>query len=328
MASPPPLPEGHNAMSRRLVSLVIPFFNEEEALEPLFTALDAALAPLQGVTFEFVCVNDASTDRTLERLLTLSQTRAGMVVIDLSRNFGKEAALSAGLETASGDAVIPLDADLQDPPALIGPMIERWREGYEVVLARRDDRSDDSYLKRTTSRLFYKVHNLIADVALPADVGDFRLMDRVVVDALKRLPENCRFMKGLFAWIGFRTTEVTYRRAKRSAGRSRMKPWRLWNLALEGITSFSLSPLKIWSYVGMLIAFFALAWGTFIVLRTLILGVDIPGYASLLVAILFLGGIQLMGIGVMGEYLGRAYLESKRRPPYVIRRVYESRLPE
>src|SRR5205823_1268731 len=162
----------------------------------------------------------------------------------------------------------------------------------------------------------------IADVALPADVGDFRLMDRAVVEALKRLPENCRFMKGLFAWIGFRTTELTYRRAKRSSGGSRIKPWRLWNLALEGITSFSLSPLKIWSYVGIAISVFALAWGAFIVLRTLILGVDIPGYASLLVAILFLGGIQLMGIGVLGEYLGRTYLESKRRPPYVIRRVY------
>jgi glycosyltransferase involved in cell wall biosynthesis len=309
-------------MNRRLISLVIPFFNEEDAIAPLFAKLDETLGRLADVEFEFVCVNDASTDGTLDRLLAVAGSRPRTIVVDLSRNFGKEAALSAGLETASGDAVIPMDADLQDPPELIESMLEQWRLGYEVVLARRDDRSDDGYFKRMSARMFYKAHNLIADVPLPEDVGDFRLMDRAVVEAIKRLPENCRFMKGLFAWIGFRTTTVTYRRGIRSAGRSRLKPWRLWNLAIEGVTSFSLSPLKVWTYLGLGIAFIAMIWGAWIALRTLLYGVDVPGYASIFVAILFLGGIQLIGIGVMGEYLGRTYLESKRRPAYVIRKVY------
>ena len=309
-------------MERRLVSLVIPFYNEEDALGLLFDELDRELGALADVDFELVCVNDASEDRTLERLLDLARARPRTVVVDLSRNFGKEAALSAGLDVATGDAVIPLDADLQDPPSLIGPMIAEWRRGYEVVLARRADRSDDTYMKRTTARLFYKVHNALSEVPLPEDVGDFRLLDRAVVDALKQLPENCRFMKGLFAWIGFRTTTLDYRRAKRSAGKTQMKPVRLWNLALEGITSFSLLPLKVWSYLGVAIACGALGWGGWVVFRTLVYGIDVPGYASTFVAVLFLGGVQLIGIGVLGEYLGRTYLESKRRPSFVIRRVY------
>jgi glycosyltransferase involved in cell wall biosynthesis len=309
-------------MNRPLISVVIPLFNEQEALLQLFARLDEVLPQMAEFAFEFVCVNDGSTDQTLDRLLTLAHTRIDIVVVDLSRNFGKEAALSAGLATASGDAVVPLDADLQDPPELIGTMLEKWQAGYEVVLAKRNDRSTDSYFKRTTARSFYKIHNLVADVILPEDVGDFRLMDRAVVEALNKLPENCRFMKGLFAWIGFRTTTITYRRERRSAGRSSFEAWRLWNLALEGITSFSLSPLKVWTYLGLTIACAAMIWGTWIALRTLVWGIDVPGYASIFVAVLFLGGIQLIGIGMLGEYLGRTYLESKRRPPFVIRKVY------
>jgi len=309
-------------MNRPLVSVVIPFFNEQEAIFQLFAKLGEVLPHLTGFAFEFVCVNDGSTDQTLDRLLSLASARTDIVVVDLSRNFGKEAALSAGLAIASGDAVIPLDADLQDPPELVGTMLEKWQAGYEVVLAKRNDRSTDSYVKRTTARSFYKIHNLVADVILPEDVGDFRLMDRAVVEALNKLPENCRFMKGLFAWIGFRTTTITYRRETRSAGRSSFEAWRLWNLALEGITSFSLSPLKVWTYLGLTIACAAMIWGTWIALRTLVWGIDLPGYASIFVAVLFLGGIQLIGIGMLGEYLGRTYLESKRRPPFVIRKVY------
>jgi polyisoprenyl-phosphate glycosyltransferase len=309
-------------MSRRRVSIVIPFYNERDVIDALFAKLDQLTRRLTSFDFEVVCVNDASGDDTLDRLLQKAGGRPGTIVVDLSRNFGKEAALSAGLATATGDAVIPLDADLQDPPDLIETLLEKWQSGFEVVLAKRDDRSTDTYFKRTTARLFYRVHNVVADVALPEDVGDFRLMDRAVVDALKQLPESCRFMKGLFAWIGFRTTTVTYRREKRTTGHSRFKAWRLWNLALEGITSFSISPLKIWTYLGLIIACIAMVWGIWIVLRTLIWGVDLPGYASIFVAVLFLGGVQLIGIGMMGEYLGRTYVESKRRPAFVIRKVY------
>ena len=309
-------------MSRRRVSVVIPFYNERDVVDVLFAELDEVARRLASFDFEVVCVNDASSDETLARLLQKADERPGTIVVDLSRNFGKEAALSAGLATATGDAVIPLDADLQDPPELIEALLERWQSGFEVVLAKRDDRSTDTYFKRLSARLFYRVHNLVADVPLPEDVGDFRLMDRAVVDALKQLPESCRFMKGLFAWIGFRTTTVAYRREKRATGHSRFKPWSLWNLALEGITSFSISPLKIWTYVGLVIACIAMIWGGWIVLRTLIWGIDLPGYASIFVAVLFLGGVQLIGIGMMGEYLGRTYVESKRRPAFVIRKVY------
>ena len=309
-------------MNRSLVSVVIPFLNEQDVLLQLFARLDHVLLQLTGFDFEFICVNDGSTDQTLDHLLTLARSRTDIVVVDLSRNFGKEAALSAGLAVASGDVVIPFDADLQDPPELITAMLEKWSAGYEVVLAKRQDRSTDTYFRRATVRIFYKIHNLVADVPLPEDVGDFRLMDRAVVEALNKLPENCRFMKGLFAWIGFRTITITYRREERSTGRSSFAPWQLWNLALEGITSFSLSPLKVWTYLGLAIACAAMIWGSWIAVRTLVWGVDVPGYASIFVAVLFLGGIQLIGIGMLGEYLGRTYLESKRRPPFVIRKVY------
>ena len=246
-----------------------------------------------------------------------------MRVIDLSRNFGKEAALSAGLDAARGDAVIPIDADLQDPPELIPALIAQWRNGFEVVLARRVDRDTDTFMKRWTAGLFYRLHNLIGDVRIPENVGDFRLLDRRVADALRALPERCRFMKGMFAWLGFRTAVVDYRRAQRAAGRSKFSGWRLWNLAIEGITGFSTVPLRIWTYIGVAVSFTAFAYAAFIVGRTLLLGADVPGYASLIVIMLFLGGVQLIGIGVIGEYVGRIYLETKQRPVYLVRERIE-----
>ncbi len=309
---------------RRLISLVVPMYNETEALGALFSRLDAVLPSLDSYAFEIVCVNDGSTDATLEQLTQIAQSRREIVVVDLSRNFGKEAALSAGLAIASGDAIIPIDADLQDPPEVISEMLAKWEEGFEVVLAKRGDRSSDTAAKRFTARSFYRVHNAVADVKIPDDVGDFRLMDRVVVDALNALPESRRFMKGLFAWVGFRSTTIEYRRDPRSAGTTKFNAWKLWNFALEGIASFSISPLKIWTYVGVVVALFAMGWGGWIAVRTLVWGVDVPGYASLLVAILLLGGLQLVGIGMIGEYLGRAFIESKRRPAYLIREVIRS----
>jgi polyisoprenyl-phosphate glycosyltransferase len=311
------------------VSLVIPMYNEAPALDILFARLDRALPRPDArhphsYVFEIVCVNDGSRDDTLDRLKHIASKRSDLVVVDLSRNFGKEAALSAGLAIASGDALIPIDADLQDPPELIASLLEKWREGYEVVLARRSDRSTDSAAKRWTAQSFYRVHNAVSDVEIPPDVGDFRLMDRVVVDALNALPESRRFMKGLFAWVGFKTTSIDYARESRSAGETKFNAWKLWNFAIEGIAGFSISPLKIWTYLGALVAVAAMGWGGWIAIRTLAFGVDVPGYASLLVAVLFLGGLQLIGIGMIGEYLGRAFIESKRRPAYLVREVIRS----
>jgi glycosyltransferase involved in cell wall biosynthesis len=246
-------------------------------------------------------------------------------IVDLSRNFGKEAALTAGLEAVTGQVVVPIDVDLQDPPEVILEMIARWREGYEVVLGHRVSRRNDSWAKQTSANWFYRLHNKISDQPLPENVGDFRLMDRCVVEALQTLPESRRFMKGLFAWVGFRTTHVDYERPERVAGESKFNGWRLWNFALEGITSFSTDPLKVWTYLGMCVSLVSFSFAIFIVLRTLFTGVDVPGYASLMVAVTFLGGLQLIGIGVLGEYLGRTYIESKRRPVYLVRRVYDAK---
>ena len=312
---------GRSAACKR-VSLVIPMFNEAAALDALFFRLDAVIPTLAAYEFEIVCVNDGSSDDTFALLQQKRLNRSDLTLVDLSRNFGKEAALSAGLFIADGDAVIPIDADLQDPPEVIAELLAKWEEGFEVVLARRGDRSSDSMAKRFTARSFYRIHNAVADVEIPPDVGDFRLMDRVVVNALNALPEGRRFMKGLFAWVGFKTATITYRRDPRSAGESKFNAWKLWNFALEGVASFSISPLRIWTYVGVVIALAAMGWGGWIALRTLIWGVDLPGYASLLVAVLFLGGLQLIGIGMIGEYLGRAFMESKRRPAYLIRNVF------
>ena len=293
-------------------------------MDSLLTRLDRALASVEDASFEIVCVNDGSRDDTLQRLIALQKQRADLVVVDLSRNFGKESALSAGIAVATGEAVVPMDADLQDPPELLAQLVDLWRQGFEVVVARRADRSSDSWLKRVTAGAFYRAHNAMSEIRIPNNVGDFRLMDRAVVDVLNALPESRRFMKGLFAWVGFRTAAVDYVRESRVAGSSSFNAWRLWNLAVEGITGFSITPLRIWSYLGLLVASASLVWGSWILVRTLIFGHDVPGYASLFVAVTFLGGVQLIGIGIVGEYVGRTYIESKRRPAFVVRRVYRA----
>jgi glycosyltransferase involved in cell wall biosynthesis len=309
----------------KLVSVVVPFYNEAGGVEPFYAELAAALGPLERYRFEIVCVDDGSSDATLAELVALAERDARVRVLELSRNFGKEAALTAGIDAARGDAVIAIDADLQDPPELIARLIERWSAGADVVLARRTDRSSDSFLKRTTAGLFYRIHNRLSSVQIPENVGDFRLLDRRVVDALKTLPERQRFMKGLFAWIGFKAVAVDYARRSRASGASKFSGWRLWNFALEGITSFSTVPLRVWTYVGALGALATFLYALFIIARVLILGIDVPGYASLLVAILFLGSLQLLSVGVLGEYIGRVYLETKQRPVYVVRREFGAR---
>jgi polyisoprenyl-phosphate glycosyltransferase len=310
-----------------LVSIAVPCYNEAEAIQAFYEGITEVFRALPQVRFEVVLVDDGSGDGTLEKLTALVDRDGRFRVVELSRNFGKEAALTAAIDHARGDAVIPMDVDLQDPPELIRNLIAEWQRGADVVLARRVNRRSDSFLKRRTAAMFYRLHNRLSPTKIPEDVGDFRLLDRVAVDALARLPERQRFMKGLFAWVGFRTATIDYTRQVRAAGTTKFSGWRLWNLAIEGVTSFSAAPLKVWTYVGGVGALVTLAYAAFIVVRTLVRGVDVPGYASLLVAVLFVGSLQLIGIGVLGEYIGRIYMESKGRPTYLIRRRYESQAP-
>lgn len=307
---------------RPLISVVCPCFNEAECIAAFADSVASVFDALPQYGLEMVLVNDGSTDDSLQAMLRCQAVDGRIVIIDLSRNFGKEAALTAGLEYARGDAVIPLDVDLQDPPELIPAMLDKWRAGHDVVLARRSSRRADSLAKRVSARWFYRLHNCFSGQHLPENVGDFRLMDRKVIDALKMLPESCRFMKGIFAWLGFRTVSLDYVRPQRLAGKSKFNPWRLWNFALDGITSFSTAPLRVWTYLGAICALGAFLYAAVIFWRTLIFGADVPGYASIVVAIAFFGGLQLTGIGIIGEYLGRTYLEAKRRPVYLVRRVY------
>ena len=272
--------------------------------------------------YEIIFINDGSTDNTLNVLLKAKSKNPQIRILNLSRNFGKEAALTAGLEHAMGEVVIPIDADLQHPPEIIIEFIKKWEDGFDVVVGKRTVRTGEGVIKKLTAKYFYKFHNQISDVEIPYNVGDFRLMSRKVIEALKRLPENERFMKGLFAWVGFNTAVVEYEQAPRAAGKTSYNGWKLWDFALDGITSFSTLPLRIWMYIGFLISFLSFLYGSAIVINTLILGVDTPGYASMITVILFLGGIQLIGIGILGEYIGRIYKETKKRPLYIIEKEY------
>ena len=304
-----------------MISILCPCYNEEETLPIFFREIIPVMENI-GEPFEIICVNDGSKDMTLSVLLSFAQKDERLKIVDLSRNFGKEAALTAAIDYSSGDAVIPIDVDLQDPPELIPEMVAKWREGYEVILAKRADRSSDSFIKRFSAQLFYRIHNKISRTPIPENVGDFRLMDRCVVEALSALREHNRFMKGLFAWVGFKTCVLEYTRRTRAAGGSKFNAWRLWKFALEGITSFSTFPLTMWLYLGSAVSFFAFCYGMFIFFRTLIYGVDLPGYASSICLILFFGGLQMLGIGILGEYVGRTYIETKRRPSYIVRSCF------
>lgn len=300
------------------LSLVVPMYNEEASL-PLF--LDRVVPLVERITpdYEIVCVNDGSSDRTLTVLTAARGANPCIKIVDLTRNFGKETALTAGLDFATGDAVIPLDADLQDPPELIPDLVAKWREGNDMVVAVRRDRSSDRLAKRGSANLFYRVIAPMSEVPIPANAGDFRLMDRRVAEALRRMPERTRFMKGMFAWLGFRQATVSYVRPARAAGSTKWPLWRLWNFALDGIFSFTTLPLRVWTYFGLGVALVALAYMLFVILRTLIYGVDVPGYASIIVMLLFFNGMNMIGLGVLGEYLGRVFIEVKQRPLYLVR---------
>jgi glycosyltransferase involved in cell wall biosynthesis len=309
-------------MSETILSVICPVKDEEEAIVPFIERVRTVLEGLSdpgAKSFEILFIDDGSNDMTMAEIRRANQADARIRGISFSRNFGKEAALTAGLDHARGAAVIPLDVDLQDPPEVLRDMITKWREGYEIVYGVRDNRDSDSLPKRLTADLYYRAHNWLSEDKIPEHAGDFRLLDRKVVDVIRAMPERTRFMKGLFAWAGFRQASVPYTRAARQVGTTKFSYWKLWTFALDGITSASTVPLRVWSYLGGVVALFALGYALVVIVRTLAFGVQVPGYASLMVAVLFLGGLQLLSLGVLGEYVGRILVESKRRPLYVVR---------
>ncbi|MDZ7661174.1 MAG: glycosyltransferase family 2 protein [Thiohalophilus sp.] len=301
----------------QLLSVIVPAYNEQEVLPEFHRRLCAVLDTVP-MAAEIIYVNDGSQDETLAELQRLREQDARVAVLDLSRNFGKEIALSAGLQHAGGDVVVVIDADLQDPPELIPEFITQWQAGYDVVYAQRTRREGETWIKKATASAFYRLMQRIGHVKLPQDTGDFRLLSRRAVEALNTLSEQHRFMKGLFAWIGFHQKAIPYERDARFAGDTKWNYWKLWNFAIEGITSFTIAPLKFATYLGLLTALGAFIFGIYTIVKTLIFGNPVPGYPSIIVIMLFLGGVQLMAIGVLGEYIGRIFTESKRRPLYFL----------
>ncbi|MEM8610576.1 MAG: glycosyltransferase family 2 protein [Cyanobacteria bacterium P01_H01_bin.105] len=303
------------------LSIVVPLYCEASNIDPLLERLEHVAQSL-GESYEIVCVDDGSKDSTLLQLIEHHRRNPAIKVVALARNFGKELALTAGIDYSRGQAVIPMDADLQDPPECIQALMEKWREGYDVIYAKRRSRAGETWFKKFSANGFYRIIGSLSQVSIPQDTGDFRLMDRRVVEALKQLPERTRFMKGLFAWVGYKQTYITYDRDPRHSGNTKWNYWKLWNFAISGIVSFSSTPLRVWGYLGVIISVISFLYASFLILRTLVLGIDVPGYASLMVAILFLGGVQLVSLGIIGEYLGRVYEEVKQRPLYLVREFY------
>ena len=299
------------------LSIIVPMYNEEEGAEIFFSRMNTVLETIE-LDWEIICVNDGSTDGTLAKLKEYSKKDERIKIVDLSRNFGKELALTAGLDHAKGDVIIPIDADLQDPPEIIPDMIAKWKEGYKVVLATRKSRKTDTWMKKHTATLFYKIINKISDIVIPHNTGDYRLMDRQVADAVGLCQERTRFMKGLFAWVGFPTAVVYFDREERAAGTSKWNYISLWKFALDGIFAFTTLPLKVWTYIGAIISAISFIYASFLVIRAMLFGVDVAGYTSIMVVVLFLGGIQLISLGVIGEYVGRIYKETKKRPLYLV----------
>ena len=307
------------SLSVQRLSVVVPVLNEEDAIGLFLEKVIPIIQDIDRLEYEIIFVDDGSTDRTSHVLHQVHAANPAVCMVRLSRNFGKEAALTAGLEAATGDAVIPMDVDLQDPPELIARFVQLWREGYDVVYGQRSDRASDTAAKSGSAGLFYSLFNRLSSLKIEPNVGDFRLMSRPALQATLRLRERNRFMKGIFAWVGFQSIGVPYTRPARAVGTSKFNYWKLWNFALDGLTSFSTVPLRVWTYVGGIVAVFSVIYTITIILQTLFFGRDVPGYASLMAVVLMLGAVQLISLGIIGEYLGRLYIESKQRPIYVVR---------
>lgn len=311
---------GESMNKESLISIIAPMYNEEAAIDIFFTEMRKFLATC-SYQYEIICVNDGSSDSTLKILKNYAKEDNKIKVVSFSRNFGKERALYAGLKYSSGDAVIPIDADLQHPPTIIKTFLEKWEEGYDIVYGVRENRENESRLRRFLSRKFYEFYNLISEQKVPYNAGDFRLMSRKVVNAVLSLQEKQLFMKGIFNWVGYKSCSVVYKCAERAAGTSKFNFWKLWNFALDGITATSTFPLRIWTYFGGSIAFISFVIALFFLIKTLIWGDSVQGFPTLVILILFFGGIQLLALGIFGEYIGRIMLEVKNRPLYIVDEV-------
>lgn len=300
------------------LSVIVSMYNEEDSLDIFFNKIQEVLKKLKNYSYEIVCIDDGSTDKTYTLLEEFAKRDKKIKVIKFSRNFGKEYGIMAGLKYCQGRAAIPMDVDLQDPPELIAEFVRKWEDGYDMVYGIRNDRHSDTFLKRWTAKLFYKIYNLMTRSPIPYNAGDYRLIDRKVINAILQLKECNVFMKGIFGWAGFRSIGVPYKRQKRYAGESKWNYWKLWNFALDGITASTTIPLRIWSYLGSFLSITGMLYALYIIVRTIIHGTDVPGYASLLVFILVLGGLQMIILGILGEYIGRIFIEVKNRPLYII----------
>lgn len=300
------------------LSVIVSMYNEEESLKAFFDNIRQTMDKISQYSYEIVCVDDGSQDKTFSLLCRYAKEDKRIKVIKFSRNFGKEYGMMAGLKFCQGRAAIPIDVDLQDPTDLIIKFVKKWEEGYEMVYGIRSDRQSDTFLKRVTAKLFYKIYNLMTRSPIPYNAGDYRLIDRKIIDAILSLKERNIFMKGVFGWTGFKSIGIKYSRQKRFAGCSKWNYWKLWNFALDGITASTTFPLRIWSYLGTLLSVSGMFYAFYIIVRTIVRGTDVPGYASLLVFILVLGGIQMIILGILGEYIGRIFIEVKSRPLYII----------
>ncbi len=309
--------------SKKILSIVAPAYNEEAGLDAFYSRLVDAVKGLD-LELEIIYVNDGSQDGTLEVMNKQHENDSRITIIDLSRNFGKEIALTAGLDHVSGDAVVVIDTDLQDPPELISQLVEKWNEGFDVVNAKRIKRKGETAFKKITSFVYYRFLYQLSDIKIPKDTGDFRLLNRSALDSLLQLREKHRYMKGLFAWVGFSQTEITYERDERHAGETKWKFFGLLDLAFEGLTSFSVLPLRLASMLGVLSAFAALIFAVIIILKKIMFGDPVAGYPSLVVLITFIGGVQLLALGIIGEYLGRVFNETKNRPLYLVKDIKPS----
>ena len=310
---------GYEHTNKKIISILVPCYNEEVVLNQFYQRLSQVITNIPRYDFQFMFINDGSKDQTLDIMRELHEKDSRVSYVNLSRNFGKEIAMIAGIDYLTGDAAIIMDADLQDPPELIPEMISWWEKGYQDVSAKRRSRAGESFFKKWSSHAFYTILQKMSSVPMQRDVGDFRLLDKQCLDALRLMRESQRYTKGLFSWIGFEKKEVLFDRDARAAGKTKWNYWKLLNLAIEGITSFTIAPLRASAFVGCILAFIALLYMLFIVLRTLICGEDVPGYPSLVSIILFIGGIQLFFLGIIGEYLGRIFNESKFRPLYLVK---------
>lgn len=300
------------------LSIIVSVYNEEEGLEHFFASLMREMQLLKSYSYEIVCIDDGSSDGSYQVLCRYAKKYKNIKVIKFSRNFGKEYGMMAGLKYCTGRAAIPMDVDLQDPPSLIKQFVQKWEQGYDMVYGIRSDRNSDTWLKRTTAKLFYKIYNLMTRSPIPYNAGDYRLIDRKIINAILSLKERNVFMKGVFGWTGFKSIGIKYARERRYAGESKWNYWKLWNFALDGITASTTFPLRIWTYFGTLLSLTGMLYAFYIIARTFIRGIDVPGYASLLVFILVLGGIQMIILGIIGEYIGRIFVEVKNRPLYIV----------